>query len=264
MGSTAAGIDTMLNQCQQELGDGWCRRSGFDGEVPQHLVILDAFWVDQTEVTNAQFTLFLNEQGNQKEGGKPWFNLLSELSLIERTEGMFRPKHSYADHPVTYVSWYGAAAYCQWVGGRLPTEAEWEYAASGPDGHTYPWGDAFDGQQLNFCDMNCNTSFRHSRYDDEYEMTAPVGSYLDGASWCGALDMAGNVWEWVADWFDPTYYQASPAHNPAGPKAGEVRSLRGGGWLDHRWFARSAERGGADPAAQQGSIGFRCVFPLQP
>ena len=166
--------------------------------------------------------------GNQTEGGATWLDLESDYCLIERVDNEYRPKGGYADHPVIKVSWYGANAYCQWVEARLPTEAEWEYTARGEQRYIYPWGDTFDGARLNFCDVNCAYDHRETVYDDGYEMTAPVGSYRSGAIWCDALDMAGNVWEWVADWYED--YPSAVQTNPVGPATGDYKVQRAGGW----------------------------------
>jgi formylglycine-generating enzyme required for sulfatase activity len=219
---------------------------GHDDEAPVHTVALDAFWIDQTEVTNAQFAAFLNEEGNQDEGGVTWLDLADKDCLIERSGGDFQPKSGYSDHPVIEVTWYGAVAYCEWAGARLPTEAEWEYAARGPQGHMYPWGDD---------DPTCDLA----QYGGCTGNTVPVGSLPDGASWCGALDMAGNVWEWVADWYDSAYYKRSPPENPTGPSSGEYRVLRGGSWGINPSVVRSAFRIRGYPDVSGISVGFRCA-----
>jgi len=159
------------------------------------------------------------------------------------------------------VSWDDAAAFCEWTGSRLPTEVQWEYAARGPESPVYPWDDAFDGEKLNYCDRNCPLDWADQNVDDGYEFTAPVGTYSEGASWVGALDMAGNVWEWVNDWYDSEYYSNSPGENPPGPASGEYRVLRGGAW-DFNGDdndARSAIRLVSQPGNRFDHIGFRCA-----
>ena len=217
---------------------------GDSDEQPVHTVGLDGFWIDQTEVTNAQFAVFLSEQGNQEEGGVAWIDLDNCRIEQRQRHGEFQPKSGYADHPVIAVSWYGAAAYCEWAGARLPTEAEWEYAARGPEGRVYPWGDEFDGTLLNYSGTDING-------------TAPVGSYPGGASWCGALDMAGNVIEWVADWYGP--YPSGPQANPTGPSDGEYRVVRGGSWYDFPTYVRAADRYRNYPDDTWYLVGFRCA-----
>jgi len=219
---------------------------GDGDEQPVHTVALDAFWIDRTEVSNDQFAAFLNVQGNQEEGGVTWLDLEDEDCLIEQVDGEFRPKSGYADHPVIEVTWYGAAAYCEWAGARLPTEAEWEYAARGPEGHIYPWGNE---------DPTCNLA----RYSECSGRTVLVGSLPDGASWCGALGLAGNVWEWVADWHDGDYYESSPSRNPLGPEEGDGRVLRGGSWIYDAGHLLSAYRGWEQPVSRFEDCGFRCA-----
>jgi formylglycine-generating enzyme required for sulfatase activity len=249
-------LSLMLNDTLTRTADGMVmvsvpagefRMGSEDGdsdERPVHDVTLDGFWLDRTEVTNAQYVAFLNERGNQEEGGVTWLNLEDEDCLIEQRGGEFEPKSGYADHPVIEVSWYGAAAYCEWAGARLPTEAEWEYAARGPEGNAYPWGDDWPT-----CDL--------AQYNECSGSTLPVGSLPDGASWCGALDMAGNVWEWVADWYGD--YSSQPQTNPSGPETGKYKVLRGGSWLYPPSYVRSAFRISLNRFYTWINLGFRCA-----
>ena len=217
---------------------------GSSDEQPVHTVYLGAFCIDKYEVTNAQFAQFLNEQGNQVEGGVTWLDLEDDYCLIKQMGGEYQPKSGYKDHPVVTVSWYGARAYCQWAGKRLPTEAEWEKACRGTDGRTYPWGEVID------CD--------HAQYGKCGGETVPVRSKPKGASPYGTLDMAGNVEEWVADWYDTDYCSQSPGRNPPGPNSGTFRVLRGGSWL-LGWFAGCASRLRDDPGDRWFHVGFRCA-----
>ncbi len=235
-------------------------------EQPQHGVTLDPFWIDRKEVSNAQFATFLNEMGNQTEGGVTWLDAADTDARIEQVDGAFRPQAGFADHPVTEVSWFGAQAYCAWAGGEaitatLPTEAQWEYAARGPEEFIYPWGNEFDGEKVNFCDVNCSFSHSDTDWDDGFALTAPVGSYPDGDSWVGALDMAGNVWEWTADWYNSDYYENAPDENPTGPAEGTSRVLRGGSWNFTQPFVRAASRDVHVPDDSSNNLGFRCVAP---
>jgi formylglycine-generating enzyme required for sulfatase activity len=159
------------------------------------------------------------------------------------------------------MKWKRAQLYCQWAGGQLPTEAQWEKAARGTDGRTYPWGDEFDGTLLNYCDASCPFGQSDPDYDDGYELSAPVGSYPGRASPYGALDMAGNVWEYVVDSYDNTYYAQSPAENPPGPEhlKGEHRVVRGGSWYTGRTGMRSANRYHSEPGERYALLGFRCL-----
>lgn len=211
-----------------------------DDEKPRHPVFLDAFWIDKLEVSNIQYRLCV------KAGH----------CTPPRSQG----SRFAADHqPVVGVNWQQALAYCRWAGGRLPTEAEWEKAARGVDGRTYPWGNTFNGTRLNFCDANCPADWRDTGVDDGYTYTAPVGSYPGGASPYGALDMSGNVWEWTADWYDPGYYHRSAYRNPSGPATGRQRVIRGGSWLYYGKNLRAATRHKDLPGYSYDNIGFRCA-----
>lgn len=212
-------------------------------EKPQHEVTLDPFWIDQTEVTNAQYTRCVGAGTCQS----------SALADDATFNG--------PDYPVVGVSWQDATDYCQWAGGRLPTEAEWEYAARGRpdrpiDPPIYPWGDTFDGTLANFCDANCSYDSKDINYNDGYEFTAPVGSYPDGASWVGALDMVGNVWEWVNDWYNGypgTTYQTDDFGT-------QFKVLRGGGWNNLGAVVRAASRSPHPPDDRsRHKFGIRCV-----
>jgi iron(II)-dependent oxidoreductase len=161
--------------------------------------------------------------------------------------------------PVGCVTWADAQAYCQWADVRLPTEAEWEYAARGPQEYIFPWGNSFDPSRLNYCDINCSYEWRDMNYDDGYSWPAPVGSYEAGVSWCGLQDMAGNAWEWVADWYDPAYYATSPALNPKGPESGNNRVIKGGSAHFFPPYQRAANRIGISAYAIYASGGFRCA-----
>ncbi|MBN1954035.1 MAG: SUMF1/EgtB/PvdO family nonheme iron enzyme [Anaerolineae bacterium] len=232
-------------------------------EFPQHLVTVDSFWIDQTEVSNSQFAAFLNEMGNQSEGGTDWLDL-DEVNnrIVLSEEGTFQPQSGYEEHPVVAVSWYGAAAYCAWAGARLPTEAEWEYAARGPESQFYPWGNEFEGTRLNYCDVNCSEGWADPAADDGYAGTAPVGGYPEGASWCGALDLAGNVWEWTADWYGD--YSPDEQTNPTGPPDGQTKVVRGGSWDFGVDNARGAARAAARPRSSAANTGFRCATSTAP
>ena len=235
---------------------------------PAHTVSLDAFWIDQVEVTNAMFTRFLNDQGNQSHDEIQWFEPGAghrgiDYGYIEENEGEFSTQEGFEDYPAIEVSWFGAAAYCAWIGGRLPTEAEWEYAARSPESHRYPWGNTFDGTLVNYCDLSCQESWGDNRFNDGAVRWARVGSYPGGASWCGALDLAGNVWEWVNDWWSEEYYSISPRNNPEGPLDGTFRIARGGSWYDESWRIDAACRKGLQPSsARMHWVGFRCVIQL--
>jgi formylglycine-generating enzyme required for sulfatase activity len=222
-----------------------------DDERPQHTVNVDAFWIDKTEVTNAQYAQFLNALGSHVDtcGGHQCLEMKegedADSHILQR-DGRYEVERGFEEHPVIEVTWYGAQAYCQWAGARLPTEAEWEKAARGVDGRIYPWGNGAP---------DCSKE----QYGDCSRATVPVGSKPAGASPYGALDMAGNVWEWVADWYDVSYYLSSPASNPQGPTSGEEKVFRGGSWGYLPQFTRTTDRGCNHPWYAGPNIGFRCA-----
>jgi serine/threonine-protein kinase len=209
-------------------------------ELPQHTVYLDAFWIDQTDVTTAQYAGCVTSG----QCTKPY-------DASSATRSSYYGDSQYADYPVIYVSWNQAQAYCAWAGRRLPSEAEWEKAARGVDGRIYPWGNAAP-------DQNKLT------YNNNQGDTAAVGSYSSGASPYGALDMAGNVEEWVNDWYSSSYYQQSPSRNPTGPTSGTARVLRGGYWGADGRNVRSAARDRGAPVYRYFNIGFRCAAGTSP
>jgi formylglycine-generating enzyme required for sulfatase activity len=203
--------------------------------MPAHQVVLEGFWLDQTEVTNSQYAL-CDEAG------------VCESIQCQSGRG---------DFPVACVTWEQAAVYCQWAGGKLPTEAEWEYSARGLNEGRYPWGDEFEGTFLNYCDESCTLDKRDDAFDDGYAEAAPVGSYPQGASWVGALDMAGNVWELVADWNGE--YLPGEQINPSGPLTGGRRVARGGSWHASPDHVRSTLRTHMGTDQQFNHAGFRCA-----
>ncbi|MGD8815422.1 MAG: formylglycine-generating enzyme family protein, partial [Anaerolineales bacterium] len=241
-------------------------------ESPQHTVYLDAYWIDQTEVTVEMFRTFVEATGyitsTEKDGwGAPYRagSIENEWPHIPGTD--WQHPHgpdsiAQDDHPVVQVSWDDAAAYCEWASGGLPTEAQWEKAARGTDGRLYPWGNTYDRNLGNFCDAQCPVErWKQYAYDDGYALTAPVGSFPGGSSPYGVLDMAGNVWEWTADWYGEYYYANSPYENPEGPRFGTERTQRGGAWLDSESWVRTTVRHATGPWVRCDDLGFRCAVP---
>lgn len=226
--------------------------AGLSNEKPVHAVYLDSYWIDQTEVTNSMYALCVQDGDCERP---------SNLGSYTRDNYYNAP--AFANYPVIYVGWQDAQNYCEWAGARLPTEAEWEKAArwdeETQEARTYPWGNTFDGTLLNFCDENCQFSWKDATVDDGYEDTAPVGSYPDGISPYGALDMAGNVWEWTADWYDGDYYAELVYDNPTGPATGTAKVLRGGSWSNNDNDVRAANRHSNDPTLRLDCVGFRCA-----
>ena len=206
--------------------------SRFDNERPQRTVYVDAFYIDQLEVTNQQYKQFLTETGYVTK------------------QYLDYPPHNIDNQPAVVLEWSDAAAYAEWAGKRLPTEAEWEKAARGTDGRIWPWGNVWDPTKLS---GNDGTGLI-----DGYKLTAPVGQFPQGASPYGALDMAGNLWEWVSDWYKEDYYDDAPYMNPKGPETGDGHVLKGGSWAENLDFTRCANRSGGNP----GSLirGFRCAM----
>ena len=222
-----------------------------DGEVderPVHTVYVDAFYMDRHLVTNADYSRFLNVFGNRLEGGKKWLDTDGPFSWwlckIKKKDSHFIPKPGYENHPVVKVSWYGARAYAQLVGKRLPTEAEWEKAARGGlVGQKYVYGNTISLHQANVGGLHATT---------------PVGSYPSNG--LGLYDMVASVWQWCSDWYDPEYYARSPSGNPEGPESGSLKVLRGGSWF-HKESWRVANRSADDPISENFCFvtSFRCV-----
>lgn len=245
-----------------KMGVPW--EGGAQDESPRHSVFLDGYWISKYEITFEQFDKYCEETGRKKP----------------TDSGFGRGRH-----PVINISWHDATTYCEWFSKkvdllyRLPSEAEWEKAARGTQNGIYPWGNEKpDGERANFADINLlyhyernnppaskkehqsNLTWMDRHADDNHIHTSPVGKYPAGASPYGMLDMAGNVWEMVFDWYDGDFYRKSPESNPRGPLLGTFKVTRGGGWDSSSWMLRATTRAGGDPHKGGDTLGFRIVF----
>ncbi|GAB4577947.1 MAG: hypothetical protein Fur0022_06790 [Anaerolineales bacterium] len=228
-------------------------------ERPQHPVTLNRFYLDQYEVTISQYAMFLATNGGHAPAAclgltcvKTSFEAL-DSHLIWNGGTIYQAEPGFENHPINFVTWYGAQAYCEWVGGRLPTEAEWEYAARGTDARLYPWGSEPPDPT-------------HALFNTGFEALLPVDAFPGGASAFGIWGMAGSLWEWTADWYAEDYYANSPAANPLGPEEGAFRDprvLRGGGWDSLPEDLRATARQAAEPlngGPFGANVGFRCAM----
>lgn len=236
VGSTRIRLMDGMEQVYVPAGDFIMgSEDGYDNEKPVRKVYLDSYWIDKFEVTNGHYQACIS-------AGK-----CTELIVDEshtRSSYYINAKHD--DYPVMYVGWYQAKEYCQWAGGDLPTEAQWEKAARGVDGRTFPWGnEAADKSKARY-NINWNVG------------PVAVGSKPDGASPYGAEDMAGNAWEWVSDWW-AIEYDKTDVTNPQGPATGDAKVLRGGSWLNVYSMIRTAFRVDVLSAEGRDGVGFRCV-----
>jgi formylglycine-generating enzyme required for sulfatase activity len=232
-------------------------------EYPQHRVFLSTYQISRYSVTNAQFQVFVREGGYTEQWKDCWtlegWKWKEDMRLSKpKTQG---GEFDLPNHPVVQISWYEASAFCQWFTHRLretgelspyqeirlPSEAEWEKAARGEDGQTYPWGN----EEI--------TSEHANYYDTQLGVTSTVGCFPRGVSSYGCQDMAGNVWEWCLDWYDEDYYKKSPKENPPGSDTGSYRVIRGGAWNDDAGICRSATRYRSGPGRRSDGIGFRLL-----
>ncbi|MBS1258385.1 MAG: Formylglycine-generating enzyme [Candidatus Scalindua arabica] len=275
MGSTEEDIKKLL-----EL-DKNVEASRFDVEVPQREVYMSAYLIDKSPITNAEYKKFIESGGYKQRDfwSDAGWDYVQQVKPLD-SDGVHSAMDSEDDCPVVNVSWYEAEAFAKYAGKRLPTEAEWEKAARGTDGRIYPWGNEFDKAKL-----NCAES--------KIEKPTPVTKFPDGISGYGCFDMAGNVWEWTADWFDSQYYSSAPDRDPQGPVKAEdkpffgrpedvgtsiyelepaaagsstlsdCKVLRGGSWNGGGVIhIRCANRDYDEPDYKNDTIGFRCAGSL--
>ena len=267
------------------MGDAFGEGYPGDGETPVHEVALEGFRIDATTVTNQMFAAFVDATGYRTEAEQYGSSAVVHLLVQAPGEDVLGPAAGApwwlnvrgadwahpagaasswterADHPVVHVSWHDAQAYCAWAGRRLPTEAEWEYAARGGlPGKRYAWGDELTPGGQHRCNKWQGTFPTHNTEEDGYLGTAPVKTFP--ANGYGLHEVAGNVWEWCSDWFLPKYYRTSPKDNPQGPTIGAGRVMRGGSYLCHESYCnryRVAARTSNTPESSSGNCGFRTV-----
>lgn len=237
MADSAPGEEPLLGEMVTIPAGAFIRGTesgGFD-ERPQRTVHLDAFAIDRYEVTNYQYQQFVVATGHRKPG------LPSRYAKSgAKVRGI--------NQPIVYVSWDDADGYCRWKGKRLPTEAEWEKAMRGTDGRLWPWGDKEQPDGANW-----------ARVQDGHEASARIGTFQSDKSPYGVMDGAGNVMEWVADWYDEIYYKSSSDQNPLSPEYGTYRVLRGGGYTTSGGDVRITSRSKMMPDFRDETIGFRCA-----
>lgn len=280
--------DSMLYIPGGEFRMGTDDAEGFpaDGEGPVRTIRLDSFYIDPCAVTNAEFQTFVEDTAYVTEAERfgwsfvfhhfvsedvaasvdrsvqetPWWWVVHGATWSQ-PEGPDSDLTGRMDHPVIHISWNDAVAYCRWAGKRLPTEAEWEYAARGGlTGKRYPWGDELKPGGQHYCNIWQGKFPVKNHASDGYAGTAPARSFP--ANGYGLYNIAGNVWEWCADWFSPDFHVSGPRKNPRGPKKGTGKVMRGGSYLCHRSYCnryRVAARSSNTPDSSTGNIGFRCV-----
>ena len=257
-----------------------------DGEGPVRKVELDPFYIDESAVTNAEFFHFVNTTGYRTEAetygwsfvfhslvpdhlidlslqspvGTPWWKKV-DGAYWQNPQGPGTDIKNIMDHPVVHISWNDASEYCSWTGKRLPTEAEWEYAARGKlTQNTYPWGNELTPNNVHMCNIWQGEFPSKNSQEDGYTGTAPAKAFYPNAY--GIYNMVGNVWEWQSDWFDTTFPTEPILVNPIGPTEGNLKTIKGGSYLCHESYCnryRVAARSSNTPDSSTGNLGFRCV-----
>ena len=239
---------------------------GDDDERPIHLVNVGNFYIGKYEVTNIEYCEFLNVMGNQSFDNKLWLDIEDKDCNIEKHGEVFSPKAGYDFFPVIEVTWYGALAYCEWKGGRLPTEVEWEYAAQGgKKSKNFVYAGTSEEKLLfqyaNFCDESCGENWKNPNQNDNYSLSAQVGSFKPNE--LDIFDMSGNIAEWCMDWYAKDYYAMKKMYNPKGAKTGIYKVLRGGSWNVSTNYCRTSNRAWNLPNDSYSDYGFRLLIPVE-
>ncbi len=280
---TRGSTENMIKLDQSRFLMGTEYAGGFpaDGEGPVRSIHLDGFYMDRSPVTNEQFAEFIRATGYITEAERygwsfvfqgrginspidlPWWRKVDGAKW-NAPEGPESSVGSRLDHPAAHVSWNDAAAYAAWAGKRLPTEAEWEFAARGGlEQKLYPWGDELTPGGVHLCNIWQGEFPVHNTVEDGYAGTSPVNAYPPNDF--GMLTITGNVWEWCSDWFSPDYHQVATRLNPVGPATGQSRVMKGGSYLCHASYCnryRVAARTSNTPESSCSNIGFRCARDL--
>ncbi|WP_240414421.1 formylglycine-generating enzyme family protein [Paenibacillus periandrae] len=286
------GFESMVYLPGGEFMMGTDDREGFpdDGEGPVRAVTIKPFYIDPYAVTNAEFGEFIRSTGYRTEAEQFGWSFVFHLfvspetaakvkHVVQRTpwwwnvegadwahpEGPDSSVEDRLDHPVIHISWNDAVAYCRWAGKRLPTEAEWEFAARGGlVQKRYPWGDLLKPGSEHLCNIWQGKFPDKNNCSDGYAGTAPVHAFPPNGY--GLYNVSGNVWEWCGDWFSPTWHLTGTKVNPTGPQHGTNRVMRGGSYLCHKSYCnryRVAARSSNTPDSSSGNMGFRCAADEQ-
>jgi formylglycine-generating enzyme required for sulfatase activity len=230
-------------------------KHGENDEQPARKIIIKNFYISKFEVTNTQFATFLNEKGNQIEQNAPWIDLNGQWNSLKcriyEKENKFFVEDGFENFPVNYVNWHGANAYCKWLGGRLPTEAEWEYAAKG--------GKYFKKKTIHEIEKNIDQYAWY--FNNSEENIHEIGQKK--ANVLGLFDIYGNLWEWCNDYYNPDYYEKRNRKNPTGPEKGDYRVIRGGSWTNKTEMIKISNRNALLPSSNKINIGFRIVFDIE-